>query len=206
MNSIHPFIKIAGAFSLLAPLTMLAADLLLTATALAFEWSIVLWLAFVFFVPAIIGLAFILHENGNPRLALAGGALAFFGAMAGASMQVLFRVYAVLNEHGAAQSVELLRGTFKLIAATQMIGLAFPIGLILLAVGIYRTQIFNPATAFLLAAGAALFPVGRIGGFTFAILGSGVVLLAAFGLIGWQILRKKKEPMQSAEIRLAEAS
>jgi hypothetical protein len=206
MKTKHPFVQIAGVCSFLAPLTMFFADSLLTATAMMFEWSIILWLAFVFFVPAIFGLAFVLYENGNRRIALAGGASAFFGAMAGASMQVLFRVYAVLNEHGAAQSVELLRGTFKLIAATQMIGIFFPAGLILLAIGIFRSRIFNPAIAFLLASGAVLFPVGRIGGFTFAILGSGVLLLAAFGLIGLQILRRKNESIQSAEIQLAEAN
>lgn len=191
-NMKHPFIQISGVCSILAPLVLIVADLLMIAFNLMFEWTIVLWLAFVLFVPAILGLSVVLFNGGSRKLALLGGASAFFGAMAGASMQVLFRVYAVLGERGAEQAAELLRGTFKLIATTQMIGLFFPIGLILLAVGIYPSRIFNPAISFLLIAGAVLFPVGRIGGFAAAVLASGVFLLAAFGLIGWHILTKDR--------------
>lgn len=169
---------------------------------LMFEWTIALWLAFVLFVPAIFGLTFILFNNGS-RLTLVGGMSAFVGAMAGASMQVLFRVYAVLGERGAEQTMEQLRGTFKLIATTQMIGLFFPIGLILLSISIYRSKIFNSLTAFLLAAGAVFFPVGRIGGFAAAVIGSGVLLLAAFGLVGWQLLTRTAVKERFSETEFA---
>jgi hypothetical protein len=199
MNDLkHPFIKIAGVCSILAPIVLIIGDLLPVIADLRFEWTIALWLAFVLFVPAIFGLTFLLFENGS-RLALVGGILAFFGAMAGASMQVLFRVYAVLAERGADQTAELLRGTFKLIATTQMIGIFFPIGLILLAISIYRSRIFNSATPFLLAGGAILFPVGRIAGLVPAVFGSGVLLLAAFGLIGWHILSKDRTQLSETE-------
>ncbi|MDQ4120174.1 MAG: hypothetical protein M3209_01745 [Acidobacteriota bacterium] len=168
-NMKNPFIQISGVCSLLAPLVLIVADLLLIVGEMMFEWTIGLWLAFVLFVPAILGLSVVLFNAGSRRLALIGGASAFFGAMAGAGMQVLFRVYAVLSEHGAEQAIELLRGTFKLIASTQMIGLFFPIGLILLAVGIYQSRIFNPTISFLPIAGAIFFPVGRIGGSTTAV-------------------------------------
>lgn len=187
----HPFIQIAGVCSILAPLILIAGDLLMITAHLMFEWTIALWAAFVLFVPAIFGLTFILFASGS-RLALIGGMSAFFGAMAGASMQVLFRVYAVLAAQGAEQTIEQLRGTFKLIAATQMIGIFFPIGLILLAVSVYRSKIFNPLISLLLASGAVLFPIGRIGGFRIAVIGSGILLFAAFGLIGWQILTRSK--------------
>lgn len=200
MNNIkHPFIKIAALCSILAPVVLIIGDLLPVIGELRFEWTIALWLAFVLFVPAIFGLTFLLYENGN-RLALIGGTLAFFGAMAGASMQVLFRVYAVLAERGAEQTVELLRDTFKLIATTQMIGIFFPIGLILLAISIYRSKIFNSAIPFLLAGGAILFPVGRIAGLIPAVFGSGILLLAAFGLIGWHILSKDQARLSETEL------
>ena len=203
MNDLkHSFIKIAGVCSILAPTVLLIGDLLPAIGDLRFEWTIALWLAFVLFVPAIFGLTFLLYENGN-RLALIGGMMAFFGAMAGASMQVLFRVYAVLAERGVDQAAELLRGTFKLIATTQMIGIFFPIGLILLAISIYRSRIFNPAIPFLLAGGAILFPVGRIVGLMPAVFGSGVLLLAAFGLIGWHILSKDRTQLSETELAAA---
>ena len=190
-NVEHPFLKIAGICSILAPVILLTGDLLMVAADMRFEWTIALWLAFVLFVPAIFGLTFLLFNDGS-RLALVGGLCAFFGAMAGASMQVLFRVYAVLNERGADQAIELLRDTFKLIATTQMIGIFFPVGLILLAVSVYQSNVFNRMTSLLLLLGAVLFPVGRIGGFAFAVLGSGIFLLAAFAFIGWQILARRE--------------
>jgi len=96
MNTTRTFIRTAGICSIIAPLLMLAADSLAIG-GLRFEFTIVLWLAFVFFVPAILGLTYLTANYGS-RLALLGGASAYFGAMAGASMQVLFRVWAVLDE------------------------------------------------------------------------------------------------------------
>ena len=204
-NISHPFIKIAAVCAILAPAVMLIADLFLVTTEMMFEWTIILWLGFVLFVPAIIGLTFVLFNNGS-RLALVGGISAFFGAMAGASMQALFRTHAVLIESGAHQTVEMLRGTFKLVAATQMIGLTFPIGLIILAVCIYRSRNFNSFIPFVLAFGALLFPVGRIGGFAEAILGSGLLLTIAFGLIGWRILSLTKDRESALEPKFAEVN
>ena len=188
MNNIkHLFIRIAAVCAILAPLILLAGDLVLIIGKRRFEWTIILWLSFVLFVPAIFGLTFVAFDRGN-KLAVVGGACAFFGAMAGASMQVLFRVYAVLEEAGNAKAIELLQKTMKLIATTQMIGIFFPVGLILLSISIYSNRTFNRLIPLLLAIGAILFPIGRIGGFAIAVSGSGMVLIAAFGLIGWQIV------------------
>ena len=205
MNNIkHPFVRVTGICSILAPLTLFAGDLLLIIGELKFEWTIALWLAFVLFVPAIFGLAYLAFNSGS-RLALFGGGCAFFGAMAGASMQILFRVYAVLDQAGATQAVEILRDTEKLIATTQKIGIFFPIGLIMLSISIYRSRIFSRVISLLLALGAILFPVGRIAGLAVALIGSDFMLIAAFGFIGWQILTRSEIRSQSFEDNLAEA-
>ncbi len=183
----NPFIQIAGICSILAPLTLLAGDLLLVTTNMRFEGTIFTWIGCVLFVPAVFGLSNLLFESGS-RLAIVGGIFAFFGAIAGASMQVLFRVYAVLDEAGAAQTIELLRGTQKLVISTQAIGITLPVGLILLAVGLYLSRLLNPFIPLLLVIGAVLFPVGRIGGFSAAVFGSDIFLTAAFGFIGGWIL------------------
>jgi hypothetical protein len=199
MKSInHPFIRIAAICAILAPLVLLAGDLLLIIGQRRFEWTIVLWLSFVLFVPAIFGLTYITYDSGN-KLGLMGGASAFFGAMAGASMQILFRVYAVLDDAGVGQATELLQKTMKLIATTQMIGIFFPIGLILLSISIYSNRIFNRLIPLLLTIGAILFPIGRIGGFAIAVIGSGMFLTAAFGLIGWHIITKYKMRKQYSD-------
>ena len=188
MNNIkHPFIRIAAVCAILAPLILLAGDLVLIISEQRFIWTVVLWLSFVLFVPAIFGLTFVAFGRGN-KLAVIGGAFAFFGAMAGASMQVLFRVYSVFDEAGDGRAVELLQKTMKLIATTQMIGIFFPIGLILISISTYSNRIFNRLASLLLVVGAILFPIGRIGGFAIAVIGSGIFLIAAFGLIGWQII------------------
>ena len=202
-NTKHPFLRTAAICSIFAPLTLFAGDLLLVIVERRFEWTVALWLAFVLFVPAIFGLTYLAFDNGS-RLALIGGACAFFGAMAGASMQVLFRVYAVLNEAGAEQAIELLQKTMKLIATTQMIGIFFPIGLILLSISIYRSRIFNRITPPLLALGAILFPIGRIGGSAIAVIGSDIVLIGAFGFIGWHIMTGTKTQAHSLEGKFAE--
>jgi hypothetical protein len=206
MNNInHPFIKIAGICSILAPIILFIGDLLMIAASMMFEWTIALWLSFVLFVPAILGLTFILFNSGS-RLALFGGISAFFGAMAGASMQAMFRVYAVLAENGQGQTVELLRGTGKLVATTQMIGIFFPIGLILLAISLFQRRMTSSMIPLLLTFGAVLFPVGRIGGFSIAVISSDILLCAAFVLIGWLLFIQRRDFALDSKGNFAEAS
>jgi hypothetical protein len=188
MNNIkHTFLRIAGLCSILAPLTFLAGDSLLLIGGMRFEWTIAMWVAFVLFVPAIFGLTYLIASQGS-RLAVVGGASAYFGAMAGASMQVLFRVWAVLNEAGSEQTIELLRGSRKLVVSTQFIGIFFPIGLLILAVCLYRSRLVNPLIALALAAGAILFPMGRIAGLLVGLIGSDLMFIIAFGVIGRRLL------------------
>jgi hypothetical protein len=86
-----------------------------------------------------------------------------------------------------------LRGSRKLIVSTQMIGILFPLGLLILAASIYRSRAASPLAALLLAAGAILFPVGRIAGATFALLGGDLLLLAAFIMIGGRLLSARAD-------------
>jgi hypothetical protein len=197
-NTMPTFIRAAGICAITAPLIMLAADMFQIG-GLIFEFTIAFWLAFVFFVPAIIGLTYLIASRGS-RLAIIGGAAAYFGAMAGASMQVLFRVYAVLDEKNSPQAIELLRGTTKLIATTQMIGIFFPIGLLILAFGLYQNRIVSPIVAIVFAAGAIFFPVGRIGGFWWAFIGSDILMIAAFGLLGWHLFSANPGSLEKENI------
>jgi len=190
-NAPHLFLRIAGICSILAPSVMLAADSVLLLTGRRFEWTIILWLAFVLFVPAIFGLTYLLASRGS-RLAVVGGASAFFGCMAGASMQVLFRVYAVLDEIGSSQTVVLLRGIGKLAASTQMIGIFFPAGLLILAACLYRGRIVNPLVPVSLAIGAILFPMGRVAGLMVGIFGGDLLLTGAFVIVGIRLLSAKE--------------
>ncbi|HLL75063.1 MAG TPA: hypothetical protein VK421_07330 [Pyrinomonadaceae bacterium] len=186
------FTRAAGFCSVLAPLPLLAGDVMQIAGGLGFGWTIALWASFVLFVPAVFGATYLAVSRGS-RLALVGGASAYFGAMAGASMQVLFRSQAVLTEAGSPHSVELLRGSLKLVASTQMIGIFFPAGLIILAISLYRSRAVGGAVAVALAAGAVLFPLGRVAGLLVGFIGGDLLLITAFGVIGLRLLAEGAE-------------
>ena len=188
MNNIQEqFLRIAGICAILAPFPLLAGDIMIVTGSWHFMWTICLWVSFVFFVPGIFGMTY-LAAGGGRSLALIGGASAFFGAMAGASMQVLFRVYATLEELDSPQTIELLRSSRKLIVTTQMIGIMFPLGLIILAIALYRSRAVSWYLPLALAGGAILFPMGRIAGLTVGFFGGDLLLIIAFGVVGIRLL------------------
>lgn len=182
-ETMSQFLKIAGVCGIVGTILLLGIDLVLITTGRMFEWSIGMWLAFLLMIPAVLGFTYYLASRGS-RLAYVAGGFAFFGLMAGASMQVLFRVHAVLLEQGSTAVVEQLRGTLKLVATTQMIGLTWPIGLILLAIANLMVDRSKWLISVLFAVGAVAFPIGRIAASTAGVLISGLVFVIAFFLIG----------------------
>ncbi|MEO8648736.1 MAG: hypothetical protein ABI539_06185 [Acidobacteriota bacterium] len=184
-NSASQLLKIAGVGAFAGPVILLASDIFMMVTDRKFEWTIGLWLALLLMIPAVIGLTYMLAAEGS-RLAYLAGCLSFFGLMAGASMQVLFRVHAVLEEQGALTVVDQLRNTFKLVASTQMIGLAWPLGLLIFAAAWYSVRrTFLIPLLFVLAAIA--FPIGRIAGSSAGVLISGVLFVVIFAVVGRQL-------------------
>ena len=188
-----PMLKIAAFGSFVGPLILFLSDLLLgSVLSVSFEWSIGMWIAFLMMIPAVIGLTYLLVSNGS-RLAMVGGCFAFVGLVAGASMQVLFRVYAVLQEQGSTAAIEQLRSTFKLVASTQMIGLTWPIGLVLLSIACLTTRAVHVAVPVLLLIGAIAFPIGRIAGSIAGVLISGACFVIVFGIVGMRLWSISKE-------------
>jgi hypothetical protein len=181
-NTTSGFLKIASVCGVAGTIILLLSDLFLIATGRMFEWTLGLWLAFLLIIPAVLGFTYHLVAKGS-RLAYVGGASAFFGLMAGASMQVLFRVHAVLLEQGADAAVTQLRGTMKLVATTQMIGLTWPLGLILLAIANLMVDRGRWLISVLFAIGAVAFPIGRIAGSNAGVIISGLVFVPAFYLV-----------------------
>ena len=177
-------LKIAALCAFIGPVVLLGSDLLLQTA--SFEWTIGLWIAMVLMIPALIGFTYLLASNGS-RFAIIGGCFAYLGLVAGASMQVLFRVYSVLEEQGSMAAIEQLRSTFKLVASTQMIGLTWPLGLILLSIACLTTRAVHFAIPILLVLGAIAFPIGRIAGSNAGVLISGMVFIAAFSMIGMKL-------------------
>ena len=108
-------------------------------------------------------------------------------------MQVLFRVYAVLQEQGSTATVEQLRSTFKLVASTQMIGLTWPIGLVLFSIACLTTRVVQIAVPILLMIAAIAFPIGRILFSTAGVLISGACFVIAFSIVGMRLWSLSKE-------------
>jgi hypothetical protein len=90
----------------------------------------------------------------------------------------------VLDAAGNTTAIEQLQASIPLRLTTMVPGILFPLGLLLLALGLYRARLLGPAGSLILAAGAILFPLGHAVGITSALIGGDVVLVAAFVLLG----------------------
>jgi hypothetical protein len=176
-------LKVAGVAAVVGPLLMLISDLIHIFVGMAFEWTIGLFLALMFLAAATVGFTYLVASRAG-IIGIIGGCFAFFGSVAGAGMQALFRVHAVLEEQGATQAVTQLKQTFKLVAATQMIGLAWPVGVLLLAAASLKAWPGQYILPLFLVIGAIAFPIGRIAGSEAAIIVSGFAFLAAYAMIG----------------------
>lgn len=192
----NSFLRIAGICSILAPLPLVAADIMKVADTMRFERTVVEWISFAFFIPAIFGLTYLVAAQGS-RFVFVGGTIASLGAMAGSSMQVFARVRVILEDNGVGQVIQGLRASKKLIFATQTPGILFPLGLLLLAVALYRCRVVSRPIVFCLAAGAFFFPINHISSLMLGRVGADILLLIAFGAFGNRMLQQ--EPTDSGE-------
>ena len=170
--------RLATALLLAGSLLLLGGDIL-QVTKVEFLWTVLLALAFLCFGAGLLLLPVAFSWTGRP-LVIAGVASAFVGCFAGAGMQVLFRVWEVLERANLAAAADLLRNHTLLSLSTLVPGIFFPVGLLLLAIGLMRARAVPLGTSLTLALGAVLFPIGHAAGFVPALIGGDLVLLAAF--------------------------
>lgn len=181
-----------AAFCLLAaPLLMLAGDALRIWAGAQHTWLVALKLAFALFVGAALALA----QLSGGRAGLVGGALAVVGCLAGAGIvtanALLGSVEAAGLDEQATRAVEAAfarDGVGGYILLYPLPGLAFPAGFLVLAYALRRARAATTAAA-LLAAGALLFPVGRIGGSDWAVIASGLGMTLGLGRVALGVLR-----------------
>ncbi len=170
--------RLATALLLAGSLLLLGGDTL-QVMQIGFVWTVLLALAFLCFGAGLLLLPVASGWTRRP-LVIAGVASAFVGCFAGAGMQVLFRVWEVLERANLAAAADLLRGHSLLTLSTLAPGIFFPLGLLLLAIGLMRARLVPLATSLTLAVGAVLFPIGHAAGFVPALIGGDIVLVAAF--------------------------
>ncbi len=198
-----------AAFCLLAaPLLILSSDVLRYWAGLPHAGHVLSKLSFAFFVGAALAIVHLVSERAD-RAGLVGGALAVVGCLAGSAIVTANVIFGSVETAGleepATRAVEaaLSRdGVGGYLFLYPLPGLAFPAGFLVLSFALLRARVVSPVAAGALALGALLFPVGRIGGFEWAVMGSGLGMFAGMALVALRVLGIS---VGSSEGRMAEA-
>src|SRR5947209_4318257 len=146
-------------------------------------------------VPAVLGLVRLLYAR-RPGAALAGGALALLGILAGAGAatdELIVGVMAQMDDAQAQMAALFDRvhgqgGFFIFLLATFL-----PIGLMVLAWGLYRAGLSTAWTAGAIGLGALLEALGLPAALPALALAGHVLELVGMGWIGLEILRQSDE-------------
>jgi hypothetical protein len=176
--------RAAGVSLIAAPALLLTSSVLRFVFGLSFEWYLTMKLSFFFFAVAALGLVHLLRgrADGSGHV---GGAMALAGCLSGASivtMAYIFEVFQGRLPEAEAQSL------YVRLVNSPLPGLLFPVGLLILAVALFRKKEVALWAGLLLAAGAILFPVGRIRGLAWAVFACDVLLTVSLGYIGARVL------------------
>ena len=201
----------AAACLLAAPALMLAGDALHYWAGAQRAWLVMFKLSFAFFVGAALGLVGLTRGRADGA-GLLGGALAVVGCLAGSGIvtaNALIQSFdaAALGE-AAERAVEasmMKSGVGGYVLLYPLPGLAFPAGFLVLAYALWRSRAAPAAAALLVALGALLFPVGRIGGVEAAVMGSGLALTLGMSLTALRLF-DAREPGYSRPTPSASAT
>ncbi|MET0625874.1 MAG: hypothetical protein ABW250_23270 [Pyrinomonadaceae bacterium] len=184
----------ATACLLAAPLLMLAGDVLRLWVGEQRTSLVTFKLAFALFVGAALAIVRLTSERAD-RVGLVGGALVVVGCLGGSGILTASAVFGAIDAAGldaaatgAVEAAMRTSGVGGFILLYPLPGLAFPVGFLVLSYALLRARVVSPAAAATLALGALLFPVGRIGGFAWAVIGSGVGMSVGLGLVALRVL------------------
>ena len=184
--------KVAGVCLIAAPL--------LWAPTTIFEYSskgMLFWAGFlglviyILFIPGLLGIARLLRQP-SPRLSVVVGLLIAAGCVAGASFQTtLLHEWAARTagtpEAMMATIMEVTEG--RVYPVLLIFSIQFPISLLTLGVGLFRTHTAPTWVAVLLAIGAIVFPVGHIGTIQLVAHLAEFILLVPLVWLGLRFLR-----------------
>jgi hypothetical protein len=178
---------------LAAPALMLAGDALRYWAGMEWAWLVMFKLAFALFVGAALGLVSLTRGRADGA-GLVGGALAVVGCLAGSGIltanAVLGPVEGAALDEAARQTLTAAfteSGAGAYVIFYPLPALAFPAGFLVLAYALLRSRVVSPAAALLVALGAVLFPVGRIGHVEAAVMGSGLAFTLGMALTAFRL-------------------
>ena len=185
---------------LAAPALMLAGDALRYWAGAQRAWLVMFKLSFAFFVGAALGMVGLTRGRADGA-GLLGGALAVVGCLAGSGILTASAIYQSFDAAALGEAAERAAAAAFVRDAVQryifhfpLPGLAFPAGFLVLAYGLLRARAVAPVAALLLALGALLFPVGRIGHIEAAVMGSGLALTLGMSLTALRLLGAGARP------------
>jgi len=156
---------------------------------------VVFKLALVSFVIGSFGVAYMLPDHAR-AFGLVGTGLVALGAVTISAMSTATLFQDLLKENGySASQLKALQHDLEQTNAIRVIylpsGFAFPIGLVFLAIGIFRTSFTPNFIAIILIVGAVLHTVARFVNEISLLLVSEGILLVASSLTGWFMWRYK---------------
>jgi hypothetical protein len=143
------------------------------------------------FVFAIFALVQMLRPQME-KLAIIGGGMAIIGAISGTTLISFLYYYNQSQGIGfdaaaLQQSNNLLKQVYMTMVFVPLPGLFFPIGLVMLSVGLFIKKVIPRSAAVILAVGAITFPMGRIpqNGTIFII--TDALFLISLAPVAWQV-------------------
>jgi hypothetical protein len=154
-------------------------------------------LALVSFVVGSFGVAYMLPDKAR-AFGLVGTGLVALGAVTVSAMSTATLFEDLLRDNGyTAEQLKSLQHDLERTNAIRAIylpsGFAFPLGLVSLAIGIFRTQYTPNYIALILIVGAVFHTVARFVDDISLLLLSEAVLLVASLLVGWFMWRYKMQ-------------
>ena len=144
-------------------------------------------------VASVIAIVQILRHRAD-RIGLTGGALTLMGWAAGIRIMGLGQLESMFNSGIGGVAPDTLRKMFEAAPIVWVsivpVGILFPSGLITLGLTLLTMGPLPRWIGATLALGAVLFPIGRIGQLTWAVVSCDLVLGLVFCSIAWQILTR----------------
>lgn len=156
---------------------------------------VVFKLSLVSFVVGSFGLAYMLPDRAR-AFGLIGTGLVALGAVTISAMSTATLFEDLLKDSGYSEiQMQALKNDLESANAIRVIylpsGFAFPLGLVALAIGIFRTKFTPNFIAIILISGAVLHTIARfMDDISFLLISEGVLLVAS-SLTGWFMLRYK---------------
>ncbi len=151
--------------------------------------NVIFKMALVAFITGSFGLAFLLHDQENYYASIGAGLVAL-GAISISAMSTETLILDLIKNNGYSEDQintvkEIVNSTDAMSVIYLPSGFAFPIGLVILGIGIYKTPYTPQYIALILCGGAIFHTVARFVNDISLLLLSEVVLLVASSLTGW---------------------